>query len=195
MDRQTDSTRAWLIPYELLRELGDFSFNTLLKLSLEQTQSIFLKQNFHRFNRIMGENFYLAVKKIHQEYNDDASKIWSGNQRSGSIVRRFLGFKGIGVKIATMATNILARDFKIEMQDFSCIDISPDVQVRRVLTRLGVIDKDSKKEEQIYFAREMNPDYPGVFDLPCWEIGNNICRPTQPKCEICKLESWCPKKI
>lgn len=49
---------------------------------------------------------------------------------------RFFGFNVVGVKIAIMATNILARDFKVPMQDLNCVDVSPDVQVRRVLTRL-----------------------------------------------------------
>ena len=195
MDRQVKAERAWLIPHEISKELGDFSFSKLLRLNLDQTITIFREKKLHRFNAVMAENFYLAVQKIHNDYNDDASSIWKGNPRSGTIVRRFLGFKGAGVKIATMATNILARDYKIPMKDHSCIDVSPDRQVRRVFIRLGLISQDAKNEELMYCARELNPNYPGVFDLPCWEIGKEWCKPQDPECKQCYLSSYCSKII
>ena len=36
-----------------------------------------------------------------------------------------------------MATNILARQFKIPMSDYYSVDISLDVHIQRVLKRLG----------------------------------------------------------
>jgi endonuclease-3 len=195
MDRQVEAARAWLIPYEISKELGGFSFSRLLQFNLNRTTTIFRKKKLHRFNAVMAENFYLAVQKIHNDYNDDASSIWKGNLRSGTIVRRFLRFKGAGVKIATMATNILARDYKIPMKDYSCIDVSPDRQVKRVFIRLGLVPKDSKNEELMYCTRELNPNYPGVFDLPCWEIGKESCKPQNPECQKCYLNSYCPKIV
>jgi endonuclease III len=195
MDRQIGAERAWLIPYEISKELGDFSFPKLLQLNLNQIKKMFEKKKLHRFNSIMAENFYLAVQKIHEDYKDDASGIWKGNQRSGLIVRRFLRFKGAGVKIATMATNILARDFKIAMKDFNCIDVSPDRQVKKAFIRLGLVPKDAKNEELMYCARELNPNYPGVFDLPCWEIGKECDKPEDSNCKQCYLSSYCPKII
>jgi len=195
MDRQVDAERAWLIPYEISKELGDFSFSKLLQLSKDQTVAIFRKKKLHWLNIVTAGNFYLAVQKIHNEYEDDASNIWKGTPKSGTIVRRFLGFKGAGVKIATMATNILARDYKIPMKDHSCIDVSPDRQVKRVFIRLGLIPQQAKNEEVMYCARELNPNYPGAFDLPCWEIGKEWCKPRNPECEQCYLNSCCPKII
>jgi len=40
-----------------------------------------------------------------------------------------------------MATNILARDYKIEMEDRICIDISPDMQIKKVFRRVGLLMK------------------------------------------------------
>src|SRR5690554_7296394 len=62
---------------------------------------------------------------------------WRGNPSSAAVVYRFLQFDGVGPKIATMATNILARDFKIPMSDYYSVDISTDVHILRVLRRSG----------------------------------------------------------
>jgi len=191
MDRQMRAERAWLIPYEVSKELDGFEFRKLLLLDVNAIKEIFKRKSLHRFNEVMAHNFYLALQRIHTEYHDDASNIWKGNPKSATIVRRFLQFHGVGIKIASMAANILARDFKIPMADKLCIDISPDIQVRRVFIRLGLIDKNATNEELIYRARELNPEYPGIFDVSVWEIGRKWCRPRNPKCTECYLESRC----
>ena len=195
MDRQIKAERAWLIPYEVSKEIKGFKISQLRTISPEEIIEIFEKKSLHRFNKIMGENFYLAIQKIHNDYLDDASNIWRNNLGSATLMKRFLSFKGAGIKIASMATNILAREFKILMKDYINIDISPDIQVKRVFRRLGLISKNSSNEELIYCARELNPEYPGIFDLPCWEIGRNWCRPNNPICEKCYLSSYCNKNI
>ena len=140
----------------------------------------------------MAGIFYDGIQRIHAEYDGDASKIWAGRPKSGVVVRRFLEFKGAGIKIATMATNILAREFKIELADYNCIDVSPDVHVGRVFTRTGLVRKDASNEEIVYRARELNPEYPGAFDMPCWEIGTKWCTERgMPKCQECYLGQYC----
>ena len=195
MDRQIKAERAWLIPYFISQEIGSFKFKKLVRLDLNYLKEIFKKRSLHRFNDTMAENFYSAIELIHRKYQDDASRIWENNPKSATIVRRFLEFKGVGVKISTMATNILAREFKILMQDRICIDISPDVQVKRVFTRLGFISKDASNDELIYCARELHPEYPGIFDFSAWEIGREWCRPNNPDCKNCYLNQFCPKNI
>jgi endonuclease III len=195
MDRQIKAERAWEIPYKVSQEIGGFDFDKLSRLSLAQIKDIFKKNRLHRFNDKISECFYLAIQKIKADYHGDASKIWDDYPASAAVVRRFLEFKGVGVKIATMAANILVRYFKVPMKDHLCIDISPDVHIKRVFIRLGFIPKDASNEEVIYCARELNPEYPGIFDLSCWEIGRNWCRPTNPVCNECYLNSYCQKVI
>lgn len=193
MDRQISAERAWLIPYKLMRELGDFKFSTLLKLTEGDYKALFERLKLHRFNATMAEAFYEAVQRIQRDYQGNAARIWADTPRSATVVRRFLQFKGVGIKISTMATNILVREFKIPLADRLCIDISPDVQVKRVFTRLGYISENASNEEIIYAAREFSPEYPGIFDLSVWEIGRNWCRPRNPTCDQCYLNQHCPK--
>lgn len=195
MDRQIKAERAWIIPYEISKEINGYGMEQFQTLSKEQLNEIFHRKSLHRFNNKMSENFYHGIQHIKNMYNSDASKIWRGNPKSAAVVRRFIEFKGISVKIATMAANILARDFKIPFSDHICIDISPDVHVKRVFKRLGLLSKSASNEELLYRAREMNPLYPGIFDLSCWEIGRNWCRPSSPQCTKCYMSEYCPKNV
>lgn len=195
MDRQMKAEKAWLIPYEVSLELGSFKISALLSTSLESYTEIFIRKHLHRFNQDMAKYFHSAIHRIRNKYEGDASKIWLNSPRSASVVRRFLEFDGVGIKIATMATNILARDFKVPFTDKLCIDISPDVQVMRVFKRLGLTSDNASTEELIYCARELNPEYPGIFDVSAWEIGRYWCRPSTDdlRCAECYLDKYCPK--
>ena len=195
MDRQMKAENAWLIPYKIAREIGSFQFKKLLSLKPKTIKNIFRRKNLHRFNDQMAEIFYSAIQKIHKDYTNDASRIWLGKPSSATIVKRFLEFKGAGVKIATMAANILAREFKIPMKDYICIDISPDRHLKTVFKRLGFISKEATNDELIYCARELNPEYPGIFDFPAFDVGRNYCHPRKPDCKNCYLNKYCPKII
>ncbi len=195
MDRQVKAEIAWMIPIRLRKIIGDFSIETLDNISLEEYLTIFNENTLHRFNDIMAKVFYSVVKRIVRDYDGDASKIWVGNPSSAAVVYRFLQFDGVGIKIATMATNILARQFKVPFSDYYSIDISPDVHILRVLRRSGLVDKEASIDSIIYKARELCPEFPGIIDFSCWEIGRKWCRPRNPNCEECIIEQECLKNI
>ena len=96
-----------------------------------------------------------------------------------------------------MAANVLVRHFKVPVKDRCSIDISPDVQVRRVFRRLGLV-KDQSIEQVMYRARELKPRFPGLLDRPAWQIGRDWCRPTTPLCRQVFHErslSYCSRRI
>lgn len=191
MDKQIKAENAWAIPYKVKEELGNFNIDFLANVPLDEYKKLFNHGSYHRFNDKCATEFYEAVHKIKEDYDGDASKIWSGNPSSATVVYRFLEFEGIGIKIATMATNILARNFKIPMSDYYSIDISPDIHVNRVMKRLGYVDDDASREQIIYKAREINPEFPGIIDLACFSVGREFCRPKNPQCEDCPLKNEC----
>lgn len=196
MDRQIKAERAWEIPWIIGDRIGSFEFTGFLALSRNRVAELFSDPNkLHRFPTVMAENFYLAIRKIADEYEGDASNIWSEGIGSARLVRRFLEFQGVGQKIATMAANILVRDFHIPLDDRRYIDVSADVHIRRVFSRLGFVRREPSTAEVIYAAREMNPSYPGVFDLPCWEIGRTWCTASTPDCPRCYMVNLCPTGI
>jgi endonuclease III len=193
MDRQIKAERAWLIPHLLSQKLSGFSFTRLRTLSLDDVRGLLTRpEPLHRFPEEMSRNFHAAVTHIAQVYAGDASRIWRDEPPSAEVVLRFLQFRGVGPKIATMATNILAREFKIPLADYYSVDVSSDVHVRRVFQRLGLVREDATVEDIIYCARALHPQFPGLLDLPAWQIGRAWCRPKLPRCPECYMRRRCP---
>ncbi len=191
MDRQIKAETAWMIPIKIKEIIGSFEIEDLYNTTLEEYRNIFVDNNLHRFNNDMAEVFYSAIQKIYLEYDGDASKIWSDCPSSATVVYRFLQFRGVGIKIATMAANILARQFKVPFSDFYSIDVSPDVHVKRVMYRAGLVEKDASNDLIIYKARELCPEFPGIIDYSLWEIGRTWCKPNNPVCNECIINNEC----
>lgn len=193
MDRQIKAETAWSIPHRFRERLGTFSLPALRKLTQQEILRLMTEPDtLHRFPVEMSRNFYKAVALISEKYDGNAANIWEGHPSSAELVYRFLEFRGIGQKIGTMAAKILARDFKIPLRDYYSIDISVDVQVRRVLERLGLIAQGDSIERIVYRARALHPEFPGLLDFPAWEIGRKWCRPNKPSCGPCYMKRACP---
>lgn len=191
MDRQIKAEKAWMIPIKIIHILGDASMPYLSKITLEEYIKIFETHKLHRFTTTMATIFYDAIQLIHIKYQDNANNIWNNKPSSATVVYRFLEFNGVGIKIATMAANILARQYKIPMADYYCIDISPDVHIQRVMKRLGLVDKNANINQIIYKAREINPKFPGIIDSFLFDIGRKYCYPNNPNCENCPMNNKC----
>lgn len=195
MDQQVPASKAWFVPYKLGQRLGSFEFEALAAWTEEEIlEAMRRPTDLHRFPDRMGKFLYAAVRRIEAVYDGNASRIWADEPPSAAIVRRFLEFKGVGPKIATMAANILVRDFRVPVSDKYSIDISADVHVKRVFRRLGLVKNGADNDVAntvIYTARELHPEYPGIFDYALWDIGHRVCRPHNPLCERCYLNDLC----
>jgi endonuclease III len=193
MDRQIRAEKAWGIPQKVFDIVGTYKLNKLSKIPLEDYVNIFSENNLHRFNVDMAEIFFSAIQDIKVKYHGNVANIWNDKPKSALVVYRFLQFKGCGVKIATMAANILARQYKIEFSDYYSVDISPDVHVKRVFSRMGLVPPNPSPEVVIYKARELYPKFPGIIDSSCWQIGREWCKPTNPDCGNCIIKDDCEK--
>ena len=193
VNRQISGDKAWGIPDKLAARLGDFSFATLKALSLEKMLELMSIPNpLHRYPKLMSECLVAAIDRIEKEYNGDTPRIWANNPSSAEVVYRFLQFKGVGRKIATLAANMLVRNFEILMSDYYSIDVSIDIHIRLVFKRLGLVSENADDDEITYKARSINPEYPGILDYRAWEIGHNWCKPKTPRCQDCYMREVCP---
>lgn len=192
MDRQVKAEKAWLIPYRISEKLHGFSMDALCLLSRVDVSRLMTQpEPLHRFVDKMSGFFQSAVQRISIKYANDAARIWTGRPSSAEVVYRFLEFDGVGPKIGSMAANILAREFKIPFADYFSIDISADVHVRRVFARLGLCAPAASTEQIIYKAKALHPEFPGMMDSPCWEIGRNWCKSRGPECASCYMKDLC----
>lgn len=191
MDNGIIKDEGWAIPYKVYKELGNFSIDFLADISIFKYLALFEDNDYHRFNFMFGNYFYEAIIKIKEDYDGDASNIWSNNPSNVDVINRFLEFNGMNSERAIRATNILARDFKIPMSDYRAIDIYPHPYVRIVMSKLGYISKKNSKQQSIEKAREINPEYPGLIDRTLWKIGREYCHSNNPECDSCPLKNEC----
>lgn len=177
------------------KKIGGYGFKYFQDLTAREIKELFVNNSLHRFNSNVSNEYYRAIQKLNDEYHGVANNIWSSTDSSAVIYGRLLQFHGIGQKIASMAVNILLRHFKISIRDMQWIDVSPDRHVIRVFKRTGIIRSEASKEEIIWKARELNPKYPGVFDLATFTIGKEFCTSSNPNCRDCPLTNECLKII
>jgi len=191
LGRRFHDERAWETLAFLEERIGSLDVKKLSKLTQRDWENAFMKPtSLHRFHYASAHNLLAALKRINQEYGGDASRIWSDSPSSATVVKRFLEFEGIGHKTSTMAANILARYFKIPMSDCYSIEVTVEEGMKRVLSRMGLVDSAKPKFIQLAM-REMYPKYPGIFDPVLWEIGKFHCFPNKPNCPDCPVNQLC----
>jgi len=192
-DRQMKYQKAWMLPYLLSQRVGGFEFTRLQSLTEQELlRAIDTVPKLHRFPRPMAKFIRSGIHRIADQYNGDASRIWTGQPSSSDVVARFLEFDGVGPKIAHMAANILVRSFKVQLSDYWSIDVSADVHVRRVFGRLGLCRVGASVDEVVAKGRSLSREFPGLLDYSAFEIGNLWCRNADPLCGECRMSDICP---
>ena len=192
-DYQVKAEKAWRIPIEFGSRAGGMSFRAMNRLTARQIRAVMKgPPALHRFPMVVADRMRRALDLIGDKYGADAARIWANKPSSALVVLRFLEFHGVGQKVANMAPNILTRKFGIPFSDRYSIDISVDVHVRRVMTRLGLVLPRASIAEGGYAARAARPRYPGLLDRPCFHIGRTWCRPRRPRCSECPMGDCCP---
>lgn len=193
LDQGIKYEKAWSSPNELKNRLGELNVEKIASMNEKELEEVmFKKPALHRF-RYMAKRLIEASKLVLDKYEGDALNIWKKPVSAKELESRFREFKQIGQKKASMAVNILVRDFNIQISgDKSGIDVSNDVNLRRVFHRTGLI-KGNSEEELINAAKKLNPEYPGELDYPAWDIGRRWCHENDPNCKECPLNEACPK--
>jgi endonuclease III len=148
----------------------------------------------HRFVNNVPSWLVQAAQIVLDKYHGDAASIWSDIPTAAVLRKRLEEFPGIGQKKAAMAVEILARDLGVKLRELTGSDIAYDVHVRRVFLRTGLAQRD-QVDHMVAVARALYPERPGALDMPAWDIGRRWCRPANPDCSACPLNTACQRLI
>lgn len=107
------------------------------------------------------------------------------NSKVPDTIEELVKFRGVGRKTANL---VLTKGFN---KPAICVD----VHVHRICNRLGYV-KTKNPEETEFKLREILPEKYWIdFNALLVTHGQNVCKPINPKCEICSLNKFCKKNI
>ena len=107
------------------------------------------------------------------------------NSKVPDSIEEMTKFNGVGRKTANL---VMAKGFQ---KPAICVD----VHVHRIFNRLGYI-KTKNPEETEFALREKLPEkYWMDINTLLVTHGQNICKPVNPKCDICPVRDFCAKNI
>ena len=96
-------------------------------------------------------------------------------------IEELLKFKGVGRKTANL---VLAKGFNIPA-------ICVDVHVHRITNRIGYVQTKTPDETEIELRKKLQKQHWIDFNTLLVTHGQNICKPINPKCEICSIRKYC----
>lgn len=90
-------------------------------------------------------------------------------------------FKGVGRKTANL---VLAKGFGIPA-------ICVDVHVHRITNRIGLVKTKTPEETEFSLRKNLPVKYWIDLNTLLVTFGQNVCKPTNPKCPSCTINRYC----
>ncbi|HCF61631.1 MAG TPA: hypothetical protein DFS52_26995 [Myxococcales bacterium] len=201
LDRAILADKAWDSAEWICDSLGepDAFWSNLVKMDRKALKG-FMRygyggKSFHRYYKTFAELLPLAAEHILENYEGDPRRIWNSKRDVKAVRDELDAVPGIGQALANMAVLILARNYGLlgGKEALKELDIKPDIQVRRVFERSGLVIRPASDQALIDAAKKLAPDFPASLDAPAWEIGRTFCKPKVADCDNCPLGEVCPR--
>lgn len=196
-DRGMPWQKAWEIPYHIAQvQKKPLDAATLAAMAESELEHLLKSLPVQpRYGSEQGaKTLWDIAMLVARDFNGDAAAIWRDSSPA-EVEKRLQRIRGVGSGIASMITLILHDDWGIfqEGRQRWQLDIKPDVHVKRVFQRTGLIDSNSPDEAK-RAAWILNPDFPGELDWPAFTIGRKWCHAKFKKrnCKECHLKGVCP---
>ena len=151
--------------------------------------------SFHRYPTKMANHLKGCAKIINSKYDGDPRNIWNSTNDLITVRNRFEELPGFGRALSRMSVLILVRNYgKLGGKNsLNKLDVKPDVLLKRVFRRAGLVPNNARFEDYLRAARKLAPNFPAELDAPAWDIGGRYCKPKNPLCDCCPLNEHCPK--
>ena len=103
------------------------------------------------------------------------------NGRVPDTIENLTKFNGVGRKTANL---VLAKGFGIPA-------ICVDVHVHRIFNRIGYVITKTPDETEFALREKLPQKYWLDINTLMVTHGQNVCKPTKPKCEECPIREYC----
>ncbi len=128
---------------------------------------------------LYGVGFYRTKTKYLIELSRTLAT--SHNSRVPDSIDDLLSLPGVGRKTANI---VLARAFNKNT-------IGVDVHVHRISNRLGLVNTKRPDDTEKKLNEIVPDNLKRIFNKTFVAYGQTICTPKKPKCETCKLNTFC----
>lgn len=123
------------------------------------------------FYNVKAERIKKVAEIIHEEYNDTVPE----------DLEELLKLPGVGRKTGNC----------VLVYGFGEPAVPVDTHVHRISNRLGIADTKTPEETEKALEREIPKKYWIEINRLMVEFGKNICRPRNPRCDVCPLKNMC----
>ena len=153
---------------------------TLRMLELAKTPQEMMNISEHDLaNAIYPVGFYKnKAKQIIELSKTIVEKL---NGKVPDTIENLIKFNGVGRKTANL---VLAKGFGIPA-------ICVDVHVHRIFNRIGYVNTKTPDETEFALREKLPQKYWLDINTLMVTHGQNVCKPTKPKCDECPIREYC----
>lgn len=143
---------------------------SILRLTVQQIEKAIYPVGFYRNKaRVILRICEQLVQKYHCQVPDQVGEL--------------LKFKGIGRKTANLVITL----------GYAKPGICVDTHVHRICNRWGYVKASTPEKTEFTLRKKLPPQFWIEFNDLLVTLGQNLCRPISPKCNLCPLEKFCGK--
>ncbi len=144
----------------------------ILKLSIEEIQKLIYPVGFYKTkSKQILQISEILIQKYDSKVPEDLDLL--------------LELPGVGRKTANLVMDVAFG------QPAVCVDI----HVHRISNRLGFCTTKTPEETEFYIREHVSQNIWHEFNRPLVALGQVICRPISPKCELCPIFEFCVRNI
>lgn len=155
---------------------------TLRMLELGKTPNDFAKCDLAKLTKaIYPVGFY--ANKAKQIIELSQKLVEDYNSKVPDEIEELVKFNGVGRKTANL---VLSEGFHIPA-------ICVDVHVHRIFNRLGYVKTKNPEETEFALREKLPQKYWIDINSLLVTHGQNVCKPINPKCDVCPINEYCSK--
>ena len=157
---------------------------TLRMLELGRTPEEFAKCDVKTLEKAIYPVGFYANKAL-QIVELSKELVEKYNSKVPKSIEEMTKFNGVGRKTANL---VMSRGFN---EPAICVD----VHVHRIFNRLGYIKTQNPEETEFALRKKLPVKYWIDINTLLVTHGQNVCKPINPKCDICPIKDYCAKII